>query len=65
VVASLWGGAMANRYDRRRLLLRYQLALVGVAGALTAAGFVGTPPIWLLYVLAGALAGAGAAARAA
>ena len=59
VVASLWGGAMADRYDRRRLLLLYQLALVAVAGALAAASFLGTPPIWLLYVLAGALAGAG------
>jgi MFS family permease len=59
VVASLWGGAMADRYDRRRLLLLYQLALVAVAGALAAAAFLGTPPIWLLYVLAGALAGAG------
>jgi MFS family permease len=59
VVASLWGGAMADRYDRRKLLLLYQLALVGVAGALAAASFLGTPPIWLLYVLAGALAGAG------
>jgi MFS family permease len=59
VVASLWGGAMADRYDRRKLLLLYQVALVAVAGALAAATFLGTPPIWLLYVLGGALAGAG------
>jgi MFS family permease len=59
VLASLFGGAMADRYDRRLLLLGYQLALVGVAGGLAAASFLGTPPVWLLYVLAGALAGAG------
>jgi MFS family permease len=59
VLASLFGGAMADRYDRRKLLMLYQLALVAVAGALAAASFLGTPPIWLLYVLAGALAGAG------
>ena len=59
IVASLWGGAMADRYDRRKLLLVYQLALVAVAGALAAASFLGTPPIGLLYVLGGALAGAG------
>jgi MFS family permease len=59
VTASLFGGALADRYDRRRLLLLYQLLLVAVAGALAAASFLGTPPIWLLYLLAGALAGAG------
>ena len=57
--ASLLGGALADRYDRRRLLLVYQLMLVAVAGALAAAAFLGTPRVWLLYVLAGALAGAG------
>jgi MFS family permease len=59
VCASLFGGALADRYDRRRLLLLYQLLLVAVAGALAAASFLGTPPLWLLYVLAGALAGSG------
>jgi MFS family permease len=63
--ASLFGGALADRYDRRRLLLLYQLLLVGVAGTLAAASFLGTPPIWLLYVLAGALAGAGQLERVA
>jgi len=58
VVASLFGGALADRFDRRRLLMLYQLLLVGVAGALAAASFLGSPPVWLLYVLAGALAGA-------
>lgn len=56
---SLFGGALADRFDRRWLLLLYQLALVAVAGALAAASFLGSPPVWLLYVLAGALAGAG------
>jgi MFS family permease len=59
VAGSLFGGVYADRYDRRRLLVLYQFALVAVAGALAAASFLGTPPVWLLYVLAGALAGAG------
>ncbi len=63
--ASLFGGAAADRYDRRRLLLLYQLLLVAVAGALAAVSFLGTPQIWLLYVLAGALAGAGQLERVA
>ena len=61
--ASLFGGAWADRVDRRKLLLVIQIALVGVASGLAAAAFVGQPPIWLLYVLAGALAGAGAFER--
>jgi MFS family permease len=59
VAGSLFGGALADRYDRRLLLLLYQLLLVAVAGALAAASFLGTPQLWFLYVLAGALAGAG------
>jgi MFS family permease len=65
VTASLFGGALADRYDRRRLLLLYQLLLVAVAGALAAVSFLGTPAIWVLYVLAGALAGAGQLERVA
>src|SRR5689334_688105 len=63
VTASLFGGALADRTDRRKLLLLVQIALVAVAGGLAAAAFAGDPPIWLLYVLAGALAGAGAFER--
>ncbi|HEY2603290.1 MAG TPA: MFS transporter [Thermoleophilaceae bacterium] len=65
VAASLFGGALADRYDRRRLLLIYQLLLVAVAGALAAVSFLGTPGIGILYVLAGALAGAGQLERVA
>lgn len=65
VTASLFGGALADRYDRRKLLLLYQLLLVALAGALAAASFLGTPSLWLLYVLAGALAGAAGLERVA
>jgi MFS family permease len=57
---ALLGGAIADRVDRRRLLLLDQVALVAVAGALAAGAFVGRPPLALLYLLAGALAGFGA-----
>jgi MFS family permease len=63
VAASLFGGAWADRVDRRRLLLLIQIALVALAGGLAAAAFAGHPPIWLIYVLAGALAGAAAFER--
>src|SRR3954465_3668689 len=60
VVMALLGGALADRMDRRRLLLLDQVALVLVSGALCAAAIVGEPPVLLLYVLGGLLAGFGA-----
>lgn len=63
IVASLFGGALADRFDRRRLLLICQLALVVIAAALALAAAAGTPPVWILFVLAAAMAGASAIER--
>ena len=60
VLMTLLGGALADRGDRRKLLLANQVALVLVAGALTAGAVAGEPPLGLLFVLAGLLAGFGA-----
>ena len=60
VTMALLGGALADRIDRRRLLLLDQIALVACAGALAALAFAGAPPLWALYVLGGLLAGFGA-----
>jgi MFS family permease len=60
VVMALLGGALADRLDRRRLLLMDQIALVLIAAALCAAALAGEPPVWLLYVLGALLAGFGA-----
>jgi MFS family permease len=60
VTAALLGGAIADRMDRRRLLLLAQIALVACASALAALAFAGSPPVPLLYVLGGLVAGAGA-----
>jgi MFS family permease len=57
VTMSLYGGALADRVDRRRLLLFDQIALVVVSGGLAAGALSGHPPLALLYVLAGTLAG--------
>lgn len=57
VAMSLLGGAIADRTDRRRVLLVDQIALVLCASALAALAFAGSPPIPLLYVLGGLLAG--------
>jgi MFS family permease len=60
VAMALLGGALADRMDRRRLLLLDQIALVLVPAALCAATLAGDPPLLLLYVLGGLLAGFGA-----
>jgi MFS family permease len=57
---ALLGGALADRHDRRRMLLVIQVALILGASALAALAFAGSPPIALLYVLGGAMAGFGA-----
>jgi MFS family permease len=60
VVMTLFGGALADRHDRRRLLLLDQFALVVTAGLLALGAFLGSPPIAVLYVLGGLLGGFGA-----
>ena len=57
---ALWGGALADRYDRRRLLLAVQVGLVAGATALAAVTLAGSPPVAVLFALAGVMAGFGA-----
>jgi MFS family permease len=59
VAMALLGGALADRHDRRRLLLIIQVALVLGAGALAALAYAGSPPLVALYVLGAAMAGFG------
>jgi MFS family permease len=63
ITLSLFGGALADRFDRRKLLLLAQVALVLVASGLAAAALAGTPPLWLLYLLAGLSTAAAAMER--
>src|SRR5436305_4803556 len=44
VAMALLGGALADRVDRRRLLLADQVALVVVAATLCVAALLGSPP---------------------
>jgi MFS family permease len=60
VTMALFGGALADRMDRRRLLLLDQIALVSVASGLTLLATLDSPPVPLLYVLGGLTAGFGA-----
>jgi MFS family permease len=60
ITLSLLGGAIADRMDRRRLLLLTQIGLVLSSGALALLPTLGSPPLAALYVLGGLLAGANA-----
>jgi len=59
IVVSLFGGAIADRVDRRRLLAVAQAGTVVTAGMLAALAFAGHPPVWAIFVLAALLAGSG------
>jgi MFS family permease len=63
IVASLYTGVLNDRHDRRKLLIYTQLALVSVAIALACVALLDHPPIWALFILAGATAGASSMER--
>jgi MFS family permease len=56
---SLYGGAIADRVDRRKLLLWSQIALATTSGLLALITFADLDEVWLIFILAGALAGFG------
>ncbi len=59
IVVGLFGGALADRMDRRRLLLIAQVGVVVSAALLTVLAFAGHPPIWPIFALAATLAASG------
>jgi MFS family permease len=63
IVASLYTGVLNDRHDRRKLLIYTQLALVAVAVSLAGVALLDHPPIWALFILAGATAGASSMER--
>jgi MFS family permease len=53
----LLGGSLADMVDRRKLMLVTQCLLAGTAGLLAVGAFLGTPPIWYIFAVAGCAAG--------
>jgi MFS family permease len=56
-VGSIVGGALADRFDRRTVLLATQSALVATALLFVGGALARTPPLWFLYAVAAAQAG--------
>jgi MFS family permease len=57
IVVSLVGGAIADRVDRRRQLAVAQVGVIAAAVALAVAAASGKPPVLLVLILGGLLAG--------
>jgi MFS family permease len=51
VLFSLWGGLVADRHDRRKIMIRTQIAMTCVAIALAALTFTRHESVWILYAL--------------
>ena len=63
LVFGLYGGAVADHLDRRRVLVWTAAAQVVLTAALALNAFAADPQVWLIYVLGGLLAAAGAMQR--
>lgn len=57
IVFSLCGGAIADRFDRRKVALRCELALAVAVAVLVANALLERPMVWPIYIAAAAVAG--------
>jgi MFS family permease len=60
IVFSLWGGIVADRYDRRRVMFAAQTVMAIAAAGLGAATLLGRDSVWSIYVLTAVAAAASA-----
>ncbi|MEO7235771.1 MAG: MFS transporter [Lapillicoccus sp.] len=58
VVFGLWGGALADHLDRRRLLVWTGVAQVALTAVLAVNAFLPEPQLWVIFVVAGLLSAA-------
>jgi MFS family permease len=63
VVFGLYGGVLADRFDRRRLMVWCEATLGGCAALLTLNALASRPMIWPLYVVTGLMMAAAALQR--
>ena len=60
IVVSLVGGAIVDRHDRRPVLALAQVGVMAMAAALWIVTATGTPPVLVILILGGVLAGSSA-----
>jgi MFS family permease len=60
ICGSLGGGAIADRFDRRRVLIVTQLCLASCSGLLALGAFIGHPPLLEIYAVVAVAALVGA-----
>jgi MFS family permease len=51
VVCGLWGGAIADALDRRKVIVLSELGLMGTSAVLMVNAMLPEPQIWVLYVI--------------
>jgi MFS family permease len=57
ILLSIAGGAIADRWDRRVVILWTELGMAATSAALLAGAIHGDPPLWYLYTMTGFQAG--------
>ncbi|GLW06344.1 MFS transporter [Microtetraspora sp. NBRC 13810] len=57
LVCGLWGGAIADALDRRRIVLFAEVGLAVMAALLAVNALLPSPQVWALYVLGALMAG--------
>ncbi|MBO0812566.1 MAG: MFS transporter [Microlunatus sp.] len=55
IVFGLWGGALADRFDRRTIMVLTGVITAVLAAALLANSLLAHPRVWVMYVIAGLL----------
>jgi MFS family permease len=60
ILFSMWGGVVADRYDRKRLQFCTQAAMATIALLLGLATYLGRDSVWLVYLLTALTAAANA-----
>jgi MFS family permease len=60
ILFSMWGGVLADRYDRKRLQFCTQAVMAGIALLLGLATYFGRDSVWLIYLLTALTAAANA-----
>ncbi len=53
IAATIGGGAIVDRLDRRRLILVTEFGMAGTSSLLFVGVLLGQPPLWYLYTVAG------------